>query len=191
MKKPFLNPVFKFLEDEVPSRCHDLFIRRMGFDFQVALPDIDPDEFDDNPAKFFEDWSIPETINGYTLVAAFEAGEFPVAFYVQPLTPFAEELLALGLRHMRTAEYATLEKRPSRQRDWVGNHVQLKRKVENGNGTVFPAGLIMKVVGSYRGLTLETVELYKPSGVFVMHRISRVPVDWVDLVVVPFEGGNE
>lgn len=190
MKKPFLNPVFKFLEDEASSRCHPLVINRMGFDFQAGLPDIDPDEFDDNPAKFFEEWSIPETINGYTLVAAFEAGEFPVAFYVQPLTPFAEELLALGLRHMRTAEYATLEKRPVRQRDWVGRAVQLKRSVNNEKVT-FPAGLIMKVIGSYRGLTLETVELYKPSGVFVKHKISRVPVDWVDLVVVPFEGGNE
>jgi hypothetical protein len=191
MKKPFLNPVFKFLEDEASSRCHPLVINRMGFDFQAGLPDIDKDVYAADPAKFFAEWDVPETFDGYTLVGVIEDDGRPAAIYVQPLTPVAEELLALGLRHMRTAEYATLAKRPSRQRDWVGNHVQLKRKVENGNGTVFPAGLIMKVTGSYRGLTLETVELYKPSGVFVKHKISRVPVDWVDLVVVPFEGGNE
>lgn len=190
MKKPFLNPVFQFLEDEAAAHCHHLVINRMGFDYQTVTPEIDPDVYDDDPAKFFQEWDIPETVNGYTLVGAFEAEEYPFAVYVQPLTPFAEELLALGLWHMRTAEYATLEKRPTRQRDWVGRAVQLKRSVNNEK-TIFPAGLIMKVVGSYRGLTLETVELYKPSGVFVKHRISKVPVDWVDLVVVPFEGGNE
>jgi hypothetical protein len=188
--KQFVNPVFKFLEDEVSSRCHDLFIKRMGFDFQAGLPDIDKDVYAADPAKFFAEWDVPETFDGYTLVGVIEDDGRPAAIYVQPLTPFAEELLALGLRHMRTAEYATLEKRPVRQRDWVGRAVQLKRSVNNEKVT-FPAGLIMKVIGSYRGLTLETVELYKPSGVFVKHKISRVPVDWVDLVVVPFEGGNE
>lgn len=190
MKKPFLNPVFKFLEDEASSHCHHLVINRMGFDYQAGLPDIDEGVYAADPAKFFAEWDVPETINGYTLVGIIEGDGRPAAIYVQPLTPFAEELLALGLRHVLTAEYATLAKRPSRQRDWVGLHVMLKRKVSTEKA-IFPAGSIMEVTRAYRGLTLETVELYKPSGVFVKHRISRVPVDWVDLVVVPFEGGNE
>lgn len=190
MKKPFMNPVFQFLNGADDPNV----LMRMGFDSVIALPELDTvklEAYGADPDKFFREWDLPEeAVEGFTLSGIGDWGEGPFALYVQPLTPFAEELLALGLRHMRTAEYATLAKRPSRQRDWVGNHVQLKRKVSNEN-TAFPAGLIMKVVGSYRGLTLETVELYKPSGVFVKHRISRVPVDWVDLVVVPFEGGHE
>ncbi len=191
MKKRFMNPVFQFLDEN----SNPMTLNWMGFENVIVTPDLDEAglvAYKADPEKYFREWGLPEEAGeGFTLVGVDDFGQGPFALYVQPITPFAEELLALGLRHMRTAEYATLAKRPSRQRDWVGNHVQLKRKVENGNGTVFPAGLIMKVIGSYRGLTLETVELYKPSGVFVKHRISKVPVDWVDLVVVPFEGGDE
>lgn len=172
MKKPFLNPVFRFLNLDYDDGSWV----RMGFALEIV-----------SPQDYLEDF--PEAQMGYTLVGVKEEPRL-LALYAKPLTPFAEELLALGLRYMRTAEYATLAKRPTRQRDWMGEYVQLKRKVSNENA-VFPAGSIMKVVGSYRGLSLETVELYKPSGVFVKHRISKVPVDWVDLVVVPFEVGNE
>lgn len=188
MNKPFMNPIFEHLDED----CDVDIVERMGFKHVLITPEFSDEEFEAYQVNsdFFREWHLPETKNEFILAGMWDTDDGPVAMYVQPLTPFAEELLALGLRHMRTAEYATLAKRPSRQRDWVGNHVQLKRKVSNDN-TAFPAGLIMKVVGSYRGLTLETVELYKPSGVFVKHKISRVPVDWVDLVVVPFEGGNE
>lgn len=190
MKKRFMNPVFQFLDEN----SDPLTLNWMGFEDVIVTPDLDEaglDAYKVDPDKFFREWDLPEVaIEGFTLVGMEDYGQGPFALYVQPITPFAEELLALGLRHMRTAEYATLAKRPSRQRDWVGLHVMTKRMIESGS-TIFPAGLIMKVVGSYRGLTLETVELYKPSGVFVKHEISRVPVEWVDLVVLPFEVEHE
>lgn len=190
MDRPFMNPIFQFLNES----CDPLTLKRMGFEDVMVMPDFDEDEFrayKSDPVMFFREWDLPEeAVEGFTLVGMDDFGQGPFALYVQPITPFAEELLALGLRHMRMAEYATLAKRPTRQRDWVGLHVQLKRKVSNENA-VFPAGSILKVVGAYRGLTLETMEMYKPSGVFVKHRISKVPTDWVDLVVVPFEVGDE
>lgn len=194
MKRRFLNPVFRFLDESIDMEA----LLRMGFEAATATPSFagaDSDslgEFAQDPVEFFKKWELKKGLmSGFTLVGVDDWGKGAFALYVRPLTPFAEELLALGLRHMRTAEYATLAKRPSRQRDWVGQYVQLKRRVENKYGTVFPAGLIMEVTGSYGGLTLETVEMYKPSGVFVQHRIGKVPVEWVDLVVVPFEGGHE
>lgn len=49
-------------------------------------------------------------------------------------------------------------KEPKLKRDWIGRMVELRHNIELNDGRIFPKGEIMKVVGYYRGLELETVE---------------------------------
>lgn len=187
MKKPFINPIFRYLDESHDART----VNRMGFAYQLAIPEIDAEVYADDPDKFFKEWDMPEEIKGYKLAAAFDNGDGPVAMYVKPLTHFAEELLALGLRHMRGADYMAVEERPSRQKDWVGLDVVLMGDVTNGHGETFPKGMIMQVVGAYRGLTLEEKTVCPHCSFGNLRRVRQVPVSAVKPVMLVDESDDE
>lgn len=78
-----------------------------------------------------------------------------------------------------------------RKKDWEGRYVRLLEDVETRGGTIFFAGMVLKVSRNFGGLWLSTVTRCPKCEIGTRHTVQKVPVHKVYLLPVGYQPTKE